>query len=238
MSTWTDMSGDKKKFLGIPGTGSTHIPNPINEAKKAIKKLLSEAKSGINKLGNQIKGDLRKVERDIKKVGHEIGHAAKEAEHGLHAAADTIRQTFEDDLQDLAESAIEEVEDAIERAAHAVIAFTTTEMLHRFIDLLQHQHVTPEEFPELNLSVVRIKIKNVNERIDELQEFARRGVHGREDIVRLVETLAPDYVTIVVSARLVALVASTNAAGVGYKVPIPTAKLVGKIDDVLKDLGV
>ena len=86
--------------------------------------------------------------------------------------------------------------------------------------------------------MVRIKIKDVNERIDALQEFARNGVHGRDDIVRLVETLAPTYVTIVVSARLVAVVASTNATGVGYKVPIPTAKLVAKIDDVLRDLGV
>lgn len=250
MSTWTDMSGDKKKFLGIPGTGGNkHGWNPIDEAKKAVRKLVGEARSGINKLGGQIKKDLRKVERDIektahevegltKKAEHEINSLVKNAEHGLHDAADSLKQTFEDDLRELAENAIEEVEEVIEKAAHALITFSTTELLHRFIDLLQHHHITPEEFPELDLSVVRIKIKDVNERIDALQEYADKGVHSRDDIVRLVETLAPTYVTIVVSARLVALVASTNATGMGFKVPIPTAKLVGKIDDVLKDLGV
>ena len=225
-------------FLGIPGTGSSKSWNPIDEAKKVFKKLLGEAKSGINKLGNQIKGDLRKVERDIKHAGHEVENLAKKAEHQLHDVANVLKQTFEDDLRNLAESAVEEVEEAIEQAAHAVVSFATTDLLHRFIDLLQHQHITPEELPELNLSVVRIKIKNVNERIDILQSFAKKGVHGRDDIVRLVETLAPDYVTIVVSARLVALFASSNATGLGFKVPIPTSKLVSKIDGVLRDLDV
>lgn len=184
-----------------------------DEVKRAIRNLGNEVQSGVRQAGTEVKGGIEQAGEHVKSG---VRHVGDEVKSDVRAAARTVKDEVLDEIREEAgkikgeirdhvpevlKDAEEEIEEAAEAAVREVIKVIQSGTLNKAIDILQ---VAVPASAKLKLGPVSFDIANINQRIDEVQHWAKAGVPTDVDGVKnIVQVLGPTSCTVDLTAYVV-----------------------------------
>ena len=129
---------------------------------------------------------------------------------------------IEDEIRKLGKDAVKEVEEAAKNAVRAAIREIEKGVLNKAIDMIQA--VVPSSV-KIKLGPVALDVGKVNDRIDQVQHWARAGIpSGVGGARQMIEAIAPTSCTVDLSAYLV--------TPLGLEMTWSTAEFLDRLEDI------
>ena len=211
------------KFPWEKGGKGNPLSSVADEIKRGLQAIGNEVKDEVRQVGNQAKNEVRKVADGAKGEVQSVARTAKDgALAEIKSEAGKVKDTIKGHVPEVLQEAKEEIEKAAEAAVKEVIKLIQSGTLNKAIDILQ---VAAPASATLKLGPVSFVIGDINNRIDEVQHWAKAGPPTNADGVRnLIQVLGPTSCTVDLTAYVV--------TPLGLEMTWETEEFLRRLDDI------
>lgn len=154
-------------------------------------------------------------------VGHGLDGAKDAVLHEIHQARDAALAQIESAVPHAIAEAADAIEDAAREALQAVLLALQAGALERAIDLIQ---VGVPSSAKIKLGPLSMDVGGINDRIDEVQAWAKSPPTDGPGVRALIELIGPTSVSVDLTAYLV--------TPLGAELTWETAEFLDRLDDI------
>ena len=202
--------------------------NPVSKAKNEIKRRLGDAKKEISGAASSAR---KGIEKSANAAKYKVEYSANQARHQVEDIGNDMIHDIKEEGEKVIDQLEVDAEEVVTKVLDEILSAIAEGAINKAIDFAQ---VAAPDVIGITLGPIRIEIGGVKERIDTLQIWASNPPSGKDDLRKMIETLAPTSIQVNLGAQIAAVVVSSGSLKVAIDATWTTESFLDKFDDIME----